>query len=80
MVRPMFPVSSVVALFEEQHQLLEEAPDCSASAAPADCDLVAPDVDRYRERGPTIRSSSMALAEQAHHQVVAGDEDLQLGR
>ena len=68
-----------MALLQQQHELLEQPADPLGVVA-VDGDLVAPDVDR-RRRGNAASISAqqlVALAEQAHHQVVAGDVDLDL--
>ena len=68
-----------VALFQQRDELLEQMPDALRLGA-LDGDLVATHVDvRAVERLLDDTEQLVALAEQAHHEVVPGDEDLDLG-
>ena len=70
-----------MARLEQRDHLLEEPPDpVGLDLVAADRDLVAAHVDRDRERGLDHAQQFVALTEQAHHEVVARDEDLDLGR
>ncbi len=70
-----------MARFEQRDQLLEEATHpVGLGIVAADRDLVAADVDRDRERVLHEAQQFVALTEQAHHEVVARHEDLDLGR
>ncbi len=67
-----------MALLQQQHELLEEPADDLGLFA-LDRDLVAPHVDLgARERALDLAEQLVALAEQTHHQVVAGDVDVNL--
>ena len=68
-----------MAALHEDDQLLEEAGDGLGVLA-LDGDLVAPDPDLgLREGGLDEPQELVALAEEADHQVVAGDVDLHGG-
>ena len=68
-----------LAPLEQQHQLLEQAADLLGLVA-GDGDLVAPDVDLDAgERRLDEAQQLVALAEEADHEVVAGNGDLDLG-
>ena len=70
-----------VALLEQHHHLLEQAADpLGVGGVAGDGDLVAPDVDRDRERVLDEAQELVALTEQADHEVVARNEDLDLSR
>ena len=70
-----------VARLEQRHHLLEQPPDAlGVGLVAADGDLVAAHVDVDRERVAHDAEQLVALTEQAHHQVVARDQDLDLGR
>ena len=67
-----------VALLEQHHELVEEATDLFGVGA-VDGDLVAPHVhDRAGVGGLDEAEQLVALAEQADHQVIAGNVDLDL--
>src|SRR5438309_1236819 len=67
-----------VALLEQQHQLLEQPADAVGVGA-VDGDLVAPH-ERLGVEGRLDQPQQLvALTQQAHHVVLAGDEDLDLG-
>ena len=67
-----------VALLQQQHELLEQPADPLGVVA-RDGDLVAPDVDLDVAEGRLDKAQQLvALAEQADHQVVAGNADLDL--
>ena len=67
-----------MALLQQQHELLEQPPDELGIFA-VDGDLVAPHVDvGARERRLDLAQKLVSLAEQPHHQVVAGDVDADL--
>ena len=69
-----------VAALDEQDELLEQPPDpLGVVGVTGDGDLVAADVDRHREGGLDQAEQLVALAEQIHHEVVPGYEDLELG-
>ena len=81
MLRPTPSRSSTWPGFEQRDHLLEEAGDTLGfDLVAADGDLVAPHVDRDGERVLDEAQQLVALAEQTHHEVVARDEDLDLGR
>ena len=68
-----------VSLLQQHDQLVEEPPDLLGALA-VDGDLVAPHVDRrVGERRLDQSQQLVALAEEAHHQMVAGNVDLDLG-
>ena len=75
-----FTVEDVPGLEQRDH-LLEEATDpVGLDFVAPDGDLVAAHVDRDRERVLHEAQQFVALAEQAHHEVIARYEDLDLGR
>ena len=66
---------------EQRDELAEEPADAlDLDLVAGDGDLVAAHVDRDGERGFHQAEQLVALAEQADHEVVARDEDLDLGR
>ena len=68
-----------VALLEQDDQLLEQRADPLGTVS-VDGDLVAPDRDTNAVEGLLDQPQQLvALAEQAGHEVVAGNEDLDLG-
>ena len=70
-----------VPRFEQGHHLLEQTPDpVGLGLVTPDRDLVPAHVDRHRERVLHQPQQFVALTEQAHHEVVARYEDLDLGR
>src|SRR6266540_424895 len=70
-----------VALLEQDHHLLEQAPDAlGLPRFPGDRDLVAAHVDLDRERTLDEAEKLVALPEKADHQMVAWNEDLDLSR
>src|SRR6266511_3969491 len=70
-----------VALLEQDHHLLEQAPDAlGLPRFPGDRDLVAAHVDLDRERTLDEAEKLVALPEKADHQKVAWNEDLDLSR
>ncbi len=69
-----------MAALKEGDELVEQAADPLGVRA-VDGDLVAAHVDRVAgELLLDHPEQLVALAEEAHHEVVAGDEDLDLGR
>ncbi len=69
-----------MSTLDQQHQLLEQPADpFGVVGVTGDGDLVAADVDRHGERGLDEAQQLVALAQQVHHEVVSGYEDLQLG-
>ena len=71
-----------MALLQQDHQLLEEPPHpISGRRLTVDGDLVAPDMDLdIGERALDQPQQLVALTEQAGHEVVAGNGDLDLSR
>ncbi len=68
-----------MTLFEQRNELFEQAAH-SLGFGTFDSDLVAADVDpRAVERLFDGTQQLVTLAQQAHHEVVPGDEDLDLG-
>ena len=81
MLRPTPSRSRTWPGFEQRDHLLEEAADAlRLGLVAADGDLVAAHVDRDGERVLDDAQQLVALTEQAHHEVVARYEDLDLGR
>ena len=70
----------VLPRLDEQHHLLEEAGHpLGLGQLARDGDLVAPHVDRHREGALDEAQQLVPLPQQAHHEMVAGHEHLDLG-
>ena len=79
MVRPTSDGVEALALLQQDDELLEQAAHPFGVVA-LDGDLVAPDHDAdVVERLFDQAQQLVSLAEQTHHEVVAGNEDLDLG-
>ncbi len=69
-----------MALLEQREELLEEMRELFGLVLGAgDRDLVASDQDVGREPGFDQLQERVLLAQERHHRLVAGDEDLHLG-
>jgi hypothetical protein len=70
-----------LAALEQHHELLEQPADALGVVALArDRDLVPPHVDGDGEGGLDDLEELIALAQQVHHEVVAGNQDFELRR